>query len=269
MVQLIFVLIGLFALAKGKLKVTARRELAPWRARLMAGAFLLVALFLQLTAGASDEELQSGLIARALRKAHPSAFSDAMDVRFVFIGLAICAGIALTLGAFALADDVPSPPDAPRGAPARSKASRAKRLLCLLVDQALLLTPGLVIVGLTKLMGRETRADIEQVSPIIGLTSCALYALQCWLVATSGQSLAKGWFGLRVVRPDGTAPGFFRGVALRSWLLGVGLIFPPFWLVVGPLLLLDALWIFGGSSRCLHDLVADTVVIQAVQRVQR
>ena len=95
---------------------------------------------------------------------------------------------------------------------------------------------------------------------LAGLSCLVLYVYQCQLVATSGQSLGKRWKRIRIVREDGTPPGFWRGVVLRSWLLTPFRFIPMLGNVVS---LLDALMIFGAGNRCLHDRIAGTRVIRA------
>jgi uncharacterized RDD family membrane protein YckC len=83
--------------------------------------------------------------------------------------------------------------------------------------------------------------------------------LHGYLLVTSGQTIGKRLFGMRVVRPDGGKVTAFRILVLRY---GVG------WtLNIVPLLaalygLLDCVLIFRASRRCLHDDIADTIVIR-------
>ena len=46
------------------------------------------------------------------------------------------------------------------------------------------------------------------------------FAYQTWLATREGQSIGKLLLGARVVRTDGSAVDFLRGVLLRSWTLG-------------------------------------------------
>lgn len=91
------------------------------------------------------------------------------------------------------------------------------------------------------------------------------HAYQCFLVARSGQSLGKRWLGLRIVRTNGEGAGFVHGVVMRSWLLNlIGLV--P---ILGVLVTLaDVLMIFWRDALCVHDVIADTRVvdIRASQR---
>jgi uncharacterized RDD family membrane protein YckC len=105
-------------------------------------------------------------------------------------------------------------------------------------------------------MGHES--DAWLVTAIIPI---CFIAYQCYLVATTGQSVAKKWLGMRIVRMDGSPVGFGAGVFLREWVTGL-LGFVP---LVGLLVrLVDSAMIFGEERRCLHDLIAGTKVIVVV-----
>jgi uncharacterized RDD family membrane protein YckC len=98
------------------------------------------------------------------------------------------------------------------------------------------------------------------VAALMGLMILAFMGYQWYLIATTGQSLAKRWLGIQIVRVDGTPLGFVNGVILRSWVIGL-LSNIPF---VGPLVgLVNPLMIFGEERRCLHDQIAGTRVIVA------
>ena len=103
---------------------------------------------------------------------------------------------------------------------------------------------------------------------IIPLLALAFY--QWYLISSRGQSLAKGWLGIRIVKMDGSPCGFVNGVVLRVWVpsaiaYGVALVMGTSGidLRVNPLAIVDALFIFGAQRRCLHDLIANTQVVQA------
>jgi uncharacterized RDD family membrane protein YckC len=84
--------------------------------------------------------------------------------------------------------------------------------------------------------------------------------LQVWLLSTRGQTLGKVWLKIRIVRTDGTAPGFVHAVLLRSFVMQLIGAIP---LVGGIVSLVNPLMIFREDRRCLHDLIADTAVIDA------
>ena len=107
-------------------------------------------------------------------------------------------------------------------------------------------------------------ADAGDFSPLaIGVMLVGIFGLgsvQCYMIATSGQSIAKRLLGMRIVRLDGSRAGFLHGVVLRSWVMAF-LTNIPF--IGGFVALADALTIFGAERRCLHDRIADTIVIKA------
>ena len=66
----------------------------------------------------------------------------------------------------------------------------------------------------------------------------------------------KKLVGIKVVRADGSPASVGRIVWLRNILNGFISIVPLYGL-------LDSLFIFGESRQCLHDKIADTIVINA------
>ena len=93
-----------------------------------------------------------------------------------------------------------------------------------------------------------------------GFIPLVFTAYQSYLVTFTGQSVAKKWLGLRVVRHDGSAVGFISGVLVREWIVG-GVELVPF---IGMLCrLIDAAMIFGEDRRCLHDMLSGTKVVLA------
>ncbi|MBW2454808.1 MAG: RDD family protein [Deltaproteobacteria bacterium] len=111
-----------------------------------------------------------------------------------------------------------------------------------------------------------------------------LFVLQGYLAATRGQSIGKRLWGMRVVRVDGTPVTFWRGLLLRSWLLGLvplvvaGVMARPFgarefflaiprWptlaVAAAVVALAAASMAMSREQRGLHDLVAGTKVVDA------
>jgi uncharacterized RDD family membrane protein YckC len=91
---------------------------------------------------------------------------------------------------------------------------------------------------------------------VVGVLVLAIY--QWYLIATRGQSLGKKWLHIRIVKLDGSMPGFVNGVLLRGWVMSLITNIPYVGGIVG---LVDPLLIFGQERRCLHDLIASTQVI--------
>ena len=84
--------------------------------------------------------------------------------------------------------------------------------------------------------------------------------LHGYLLATRGQTIAKMLLKIRIVRSDGSPASFARIVGLRylpttaiAWIPLVGALYG----------LIDSLLIFRESRRCLHDNIADTIVVTA------
>ena len=108
----------------------------------------------------------------------------------------------------------------------------------------------LATLAVASLLGATGLALLAPLAAVAALASFTYQTLSHWL---SGATLGKRLVGLRVVGPDGRAPGPGRS-ALRSAVavVGVGL------LGVGPLLAL-----FTRSGRAPHDWVAGTSVVDA------
>lgn len=95
---------------------------------------------------------------------------------------------------------------------------------------------------------------------IAGLIGCIGLAVWGWLTFTyvkrNGQSIAKKLLGIKVVRSNGDSATVGRIFWLRNLLNGFISLVPLYGLI-------DALFIFGESRQCLHDKIADTIVIKA------
>jgi uncharacterized RDD family membrane protein YckC len=84
-------------------------------------------------------------------------------------------------------------------------------------------------------------------------------ALQGYLLATRGQTIGKALLGMRITRPDGDKVSIARVIGLRY---GVGYAFNLFLAAALIFGVADMLLIFRKSRRCLHDTIADTIVIR-------
>jgi uncharacterized RDD family membrane protein YckC len=76
------------------------------------------------------------------------------------------------------------------------------------------------------------------------------------LVARYGQTIAKRLLEIRVVRSDGSQASLGRIFWLRNVVNALLGIIPLYALV-------DLLFIFGEGRQCIHDLLADTIVVKA------
>ena len=87
------------------------------------------------------------------------------------------------------------------------------------------------------------------------------FGVWCWLtishVKRNGQTLGKKILGIKVVRADGAPASLGRIFWLRNVINGLIGIIPLYALI-------DHVFIFFGESRqCLHDKIADTIVVVA------
>lgn len=149
-------------------------------------------------------------------------------------------------------------------ATAGEPAERSTRLKAATVDE--LLFTALVIPAC---IGALTRAETlpPALTDFVGIGSgISLVAMVVWLVITlrlmqrSGQSIGKRLYRIKVVRKDGSPASLAR----LFWLRNVVSILPILLAEVGIVYeLIDALMIYGESRQCLHDRIADTIVVKA------
>ncbi len=150
----------------------------------------------------------------------------------------------------------------------RRLASPATRFLAMVVDGLIFLLPFYAVMGL--LMPDLTKADPAAAfslgfstiaSLVVGAGGMiAIIATNWVLLHRHGQTIAKRMFGIKVVRSNGERCSLAR-ILLARWLPITVLTIVPFVGIV--LALVDALMIFRRDRRCLHDLVADTIVVTA------
>jgi uncharacterized RDD family membrane protein YckC len=90
-----------------------------------------------------------------------------------------------------------------------------------------------------------------------------LVAVQIVMISVRGQSVGKLLFRIRIARlRDERNPGFVHAFLLRSILPGLIEIIP----VLGMFfMLVDVCFIFREDRRCLHDLIAGTVVVSGAR----
>ena len=139
-------------------------------------------------------------------------------------------------------------------------ATRYQRLRAAIIDYLIFLVPAAIgMLPMAFSSGRMAGPALAGIA-LGGLTFVAIVALNGFLLAKRGQTVGKKAVGIRVVRTNGDDAGFIRLFFLRgalSWLLAT----IPF---VGAIYaLLDILFIFRADRRCLHDLIADTKVVEA------
>ncbi|MFM2168190.1 MAG: hypothetical protein RIS79_2561 [Verrucomicrobiota bacterium] len=159
----------------------------------------------------------------------------------------------------------PLPPLAPD--PEWSLASRAQRLGAWLLDSLSLLPvvylgakgieehPIQTMEELMKVMQEHPELFQTAAWTFIGIT-----LVNVVMLSMRGQSIGKWLTGIQIVMFQSGAPaGFVRAVLLRSFVMSV--LGSVAYVGVG-IQLFDILCIFRQDRRCLHDLIADTMVIK-------
>jgi uncharacterized RDD family membrane protein YckC len=149
--------------------------------------------------------------------------------------------------------------------PGLTPASRSTRLGACLLD----MLTGIIGIGIPMGIAIFFMVQMENsgsqnvpAGAIAGfvLAGLAFLGLTVWnivLLATRGQTLGKKWLGIRIVTfPDGQKPGFVKGFLLRSFVNGIIGQIVPFYGIIDPC------FIFREDNRCVHDLLADTTVIE-------
>lgn len=143
------------------------------------------------------------------------------------------------------------------------KAGRGKRLGAALLDGLVnLIWVAPVLWGVT--MVGDVNKGLKPAAPMVGVMLLgfallvAIFVVNCMLLHRHGQTIGKRALDIAIVRTDGSRMGLLRYIFIR--VLPVSLLGAiPYvgWLVS----LADPLLIFGPERRRLHDLLADTIVV--------
>lgn len=157
------------------------------------------------------------------------------------------------------------PPDLPFEASALSKAERGTRFLAVLLDGLVYLgvaIPFIIAIAVAGGLGHSPMGSGLAMAflGLGGLAFLGIFIYNLVLLNSDGQTLGKRWMKVRIVRSSGERAGLGRIFWLRMFVPGligriplVGVIFA----------LVDPLFIFGEERRCVHDMIADTIVVNA------
>ncbi len=148
----------------------------------------------------------------------------------------------------------------------RPLADAGTRLIARIIDGLTVLLafiPALVLGAVGSVLGGE---DLAGPLAIAGLVAgaIALLVVQLRLLAAEGQTIGKRAMKIRIVDlEDGLHPGFARVFWMREVVNAlIGGVVPLYGLV-------DALFVFRDDRRCIHDLLAKTVVVSEAQAPTR
>ena len=143
-------------------------------------------------------------------------------------------------------------------------AGRGTRLAAAIVDGLIMMLavmPLLVVAAAASAMGANGDEAVLGVAGLIGglltiVAGLAWTVITIILVMRYGQTIGKRALGIRVVRSDGSQATLGRIFWLRNVVNGLLGLIPAYGIV-------DHLFIFGESHQCLHDKIADTIVVRA------
>ena len=142
-------------------------------------------------------------------------------------------------------------------------AGRGTRLGAAVLD-TLIFGIAAVPVGIAAGFDPDAMADWSAYMGLAGLVTVGLLivlvAITIVLVHRNGQSIGKWLVDIKVVRRDGSRASLGRIFWLRNFVNGIPSAIPIvgnfYWIV-------DSLFIFGARQQCIHDLIADTIVVNA------
>jgi len=137
-------------------------------------------------------------------------------------------------------------------------AGRGRRLVAFLLD-AVIFAIGPLLDVVLRTAGQPSVGNALRL-----LWTVAVLAVQVWLLATRGQTIGKILLQMAIVDVDTKLPpGFLRASVIRQGFQGLlGQLYPLAFLAF---IVVDSLFIFTPTRRCLHDRFARTEVI-AVDR---
>ncbi len=146
-------------------------------------------------------------------------------------------------------------------------ADRGVRLLAAIIDLVLML--GLVMVlgfiaAITLPAFSKDSQSQQTAFAVVGLVAIAAFLavviINFVLVHRYGQTIGKRIMKVKIVRADGSRCSLLRYIFARGLPVGLLSAIPLIGYIVS---LVDPLMIFRADQRCLHDLIADTIVVKA------
>jgi uncharacterized RDD family membrane protein YckC len=161
-----------------------------------------------------------------------------------------------------------------------SLAERGARLLAASIDELIVLGTFLPMLfgsvpALVNLASGGSDPELFDTGSIVSAmlagpgTTITVVALLIWcaitarLVTANGQSIGKRLVGIKVVRTDGSRASFARIFLLRNLVSSLPNLLPYlgwFYMFADPLL------IYQDSRKCIHDMIADTIVVRCVSK---
>ena len=138
-------------------------------------------------------------------------------------------------------------------------AGRGARLGAAILDNILLSGPAIgAAIFIPTLEKSGSEAGMIAFVALFVTGFLVVLGFNLYYLHRDGQTLAKKAVGIRILRSDASRCELWRIVVLRFLPVSLLGAIPVVGFVVS---LVDALMIFGEERRCLHDLIADTIVV--------
>ena len=139
-------------------------------------------------------------------------------------------------------------------------ADRGTRLGAAILDgfifAGLVYLPLMVTLGLNSAAGENGSDTIVLIGSALAMMGFVVWiGLTIRYVLRNGQSIAKKITGIKVVRSDGSPVNLGRIFWMRNVANGILSIIPLYGLI-------EILFIFSESRQCIHDKLADTIVVK-------
>jgi uncharacterized RDD family membrane protein YckC len=184
---------------------------------------------------------------------HPSAPAQVICVRCGAFACAACTGFSERYCAACAPQE-------------HFPATRSSRFVANLLDSMVVSVPFVILAivsAVLTLPSAGARTDQESSAAVlIGFGLAGLVGIggglgaQIWAQLQWGQSLGKRLMNIKVLRTNGADVDLWRLILLRNVVVNLLAQFCGF------ISLVDALMIFSQDQRCLHDHLADTIVVQ-------
>jgi uncharacterized RDD family membrane protein YckC len=144
-------------------------------------------------------------------------------------------------------------------------AGRGERLAAAIIDTIIMIVligvPLLVSMNWSAVNAGNWPGAFSSVGSMLAGVGLLVYAaITIYLVHKNGQTIAKKMLGIKVVRSDRSRASLGRIFWLRNVVNAIPGAIPYIGNVYG---LVDSLFIFNETRQCIHDKIADTIVVKA------
>lgn len=140
-------------------------------------------------------------------------------------------------------------------------ADRLTRLFAVLIDAGVFVVPGIVAAIAIPSMVKDgsSYGGFALIGAVVLIAGLAWLAYNLKLMYEHGQTFGKQVLGIKVVRTDGSRLDLLRWITHRILAIAIlGMIPVAGWVIS----IADSLAIFRDSRQCLHDQIADTMVVK-------